>query len=174
MAVITCIEDLKRLHKKRVPKMFYDYAESGSWTESTFFRNEQALAELQLRQRVAGTQQGQGEVHVEIEGVLGGKARAHQGHVAFVGLDRQGAYDQRQQRAAPVAAQEGAQAVLGLQATLCRERDLEGEAFARSEVRLSECGLEPTDQTGGIGVPSLVRQRAEDAHREKWGGKANE
>lgn len=53
MAVITCIDDLRRLHKQRVPKMFYDYAESGSWTESTFRRNEDALAELKLRQRVA-------------------------------------------------------------------------------------------------------------------------
>ena len=53
MALITCIDDLRRLHKQRVPKMFYDYAESGSWTESTFRRNEDALAELKLRQRVA-------------------------------------------------------------------------------------------------------------------------
>ena len=53
MAIITCIDDLRRLHKQRVPKMFYDYAESGSWTESTFRRNEDALAELKLRQRVA-------------------------------------------------------------------------------------------------------------------------
>jgi L-lactate dehydrogenase (cytochrome) len=53
VAVITCIDDLRRLHKQRVPKMFYDYAESGSWTESTFRRNEDALAELKLRQRVA-------------------------------------------------------------------------------------------------------------------------
>ena len=42
MAVITCVEDLKDRHKKRVPRMFYDYAESGSWTESTYRRNEQA------------------------------------------------------------------------------------------------------------------------------------
>jgi L-lactate dehydrogenase (cytochrome) len=53
VALITCIDDLRRLHKQRVPKMFYDYAESGSWTESTFRRNEDALAELKLRQRVA-------------------------------------------------------------------------------------------------------------------------
>ena len=53
MAVITCIQDLKRLHQRRVPKMFYDYAESGSWTESTLHNNASALAELKLRQRVA-------------------------------------------------------------------------------------------------------------------------
>lgn len=53
MAVVTCIEDLRRLHQARVPRMFYDYAEAGSWTESTFRRNAQAFAEIQLRQRVA-------------------------------------------------------------------------------------------------------------------------
>ena len=36
---ITCIEDLKKLAKKRTPKMFFDYVESGSWTESTFRAN---------------------------------------------------------------------------------------------------------------------------------------
>ena len=50
---ITCIEDLRVLHQRRVPKMFYDYAESGSWTELTFRRNEEAFAEIKLRQRVA-------------------------------------------------------------------------------------------------------------------------
>ncbi len=50
---ITCIEDLRVLHQRRVPKMFYDYAESGSWTERTFRRNEEAFAEIRLRQRVA-------------------------------------------------------------------------------------------------------------------------
>jgi len=39
MPVITNIDDLKRLHKRRTPKMFYDYAESGSWTEQTFREN---------------------------------------------------------------------------------------------------------------------------------------
>ena len=50
---ITCIEDLRVLHQRRVPKMFYDYAESGSWTERTFRRNEEAFTEIRLRQRVA-------------------------------------------------------------------------------------------------------------------------
>lgn len=53
MTVITCVEDLRQLHKRRVPRMFYDYAEAGSWTESTFHRNEAAFQELKLRQRVA-------------------------------------------------------------------------------------------------------------------------
>ncbi len=51
--VVTCVEDLKQLHRRRVPKMFYDYAESGSWSEGTFHRNEQAYDEIELRQRVA-------------------------------------------------------------------------------------------------------------------------
>ena len=51
--MITCVDDLRRLHKRRVPKMFYDYSESGSWTESTFVRNESVFDEVLLRQRVA-------------------------------------------------------------------------------------------------------------------------
>lgn len=53
MTVITCTEDLRQLHKRRVPRMFYDYAESGSWTESTLHRNATAFTDVQLRQRVA-------------------------------------------------------------------------------------------------------------------------
>ena len=53
MPVITSIEDLKRLHKKRAPKMFYDYAESGSWTEQTFRENTSDFEQIRLRQRVA-------------------------------------------------------------------------------------------------------------------------
>ncbi len=53
MAVITTIDDLKRLHKRRVPKMFYDYAESGSWTEQTFRENTSDFDKIRLRQRVA-------------------------------------------------------------------------------------------------------------------------
>ncbi|MDT8856917.1 alpha-hydroxy acid oxidase [Paracoccaceae bacterium Fryx2] len=53
MATITCIEDLKRLHRRRVPKMFYDYAESGSYTEQTFRDNTTDFAQLRLRQKVA-------------------------------------------------------------------------------------------------------------------------
>lgn len=53
MAVITNIGDLKRLHRRRTPKMFYDYAESGSYTEQTFRENTTDFAKLRLRQKVA-------------------------------------------------------------------------------------------------------------------------
>jgi L-lactate dehydrogenase (cytochrome) len=53
MTAITCIEDLRLLAKRRVPRMFYDYADSGSWTESTYRANEDDLARIRLRQRVA-------------------------------------------------------------------------------------------------------------------------
>ncbi len=53
MPVITTIADLKRLHKRRTPKMFYDYAESGSWTEQTFRENTSDFDQIRLRQRVA-------------------------------------------------------------------------------------------------------------------------
>jgi L-lactate dehydrogenase (cytochrome) len=52
-APITCIEDLRVLARKRVPRMFYDYADAGSWTERTYRSNESELAKLKLRQRVA-------------------------------------------------------------------------------------------------------------------------
>jgi len=51
--VITNIEDLRVLAKKRVPRMFYDYADSGSWTESTYRANESDFQKIKLRQRVA-------------------------------------------------------------------------------------------------------------------------
>jgi len=50
---ITCVADLQRLAKKRVPRMFYDYADSGAWTESTYRANEADFAAIKLRQRVA-------------------------------------------------------------------------------------------------------------------------
>ena len=53
MTVITSIDDLKRMHKRRVPKMFYDYCESGSYTEQTFRANSDDFAKLRLRQKVA-------------------------------------------------------------------------------------------------------------------------
>jgi len=53
MPVITTIEDLRVLAKKRVPRMFYDYADSGSWTESTYRANEADFQKIKLRQRVA-------------------------------------------------------------------------------------------------------------------------
>jgi len=51
--MITCIEDLRVLARKRVPRMFYDYADTGSWTESTYRANETDFQRLLLRQRVA-------------------------------------------------------------------------------------------------------------------------
>ena len=53
MPVITDIYDLQALAKKRVPKMFYEYADTGSWSQSTYFDNEAALQKQKLRQRVA-------------------------------------------------------------------------------------------------------------------------
>ena len=53
MTVITNIEDLRRLAKKRVPRMFYDYADAGSWTEGTYRANESDFQAIKLRQRVA-------------------------------------------------------------------------------------------------------------------------
>jgi L-lactate dehydrogenase (cytochrome) len=53
MQPITCIDDLQQLHRRRVPKMFYEYAAAGSWSESTLRRNREAFGELFLRQRVA-------------------------------------------------------------------------------------------------------------------------
>ena len=58
MAVITCIEDLKRIYRRRVPKMFYDYAETGSWTEQTFIENTTDFQELHFRQKIAVNMEG--------------------------------------------------------------------------------------------------------------------
>ena len=52
MPVITNVEDLRILAQKRVPKMFYDYADSGSWTESTYRANESDFQKIKLRQRI--------------------------------------------------------------------------------------------------------------------------
>ena len=53
MPVITCIEDLRVLAEKRVPRMFYDYADSGSYTEGTYRANQSEFQKIKLRQRVA-------------------------------------------------------------------------------------------------------------------------
>jgi L-lactate dehydrogenase (cytochrome) len=58
MPVITNIEDLRLLAKARVPRMFYDYADSGSWTESTYRANEADFQRIKLRQRVAVNMEG--------------------------------------------------------------------------------------------------------------------
>ncbi|MBM2577590.1 alpha-hydroxy-acid oxidizing protein [Jannaschia sp. Os4] len=56
--VITEIEDLHRIYRRRVPKMFYDYCQSGSWTEQTFRENETDFDLIRLRQRVAVDMEG--------------------------------------------------------------------------------------------------------------------
>ncbi len=53
MSVITSIEDLRQLAQTRVPRMFYDYADTGSWTESTYRANEADFQPIKFRQRVA-------------------------------------------------------------------------------------------------------------------------
>ena len=58
MPVITTIDDLKRIYKRRVPKMFYDYAETGSWTEQTFIENSADFQELYFRQKIAVNMEG--------------------------------------------------------------------------------------------------------------------
>src|SRR6185312_2935052 len=58
MTVITNIEDLRVLAQKRVPRMFYDYADSGSWTESTYRSNAADFQKILLRQRVAINMEG--------------------------------------------------------------------------------------------------------------------
>jgi len=55
---ITCIEDLRITAKRRVPRMFYDYADSGAWTESTYHANESDFQRIKFRQRVAVNMEG--------------------------------------------------------------------------------------------------------------------
>ena len=58
LSKITCIEDLRVLHQKRAPRMFYDYCDSGSWTESTYRANSDDFQKIKLRQRVAVNMEG--------------------------------------------------------------------------------------------------------------------
>jgi L-lactate dehydrogenase (cytochrome) len=58
MTVITTIEDLRVLAQRRVPRMFYDYADSGSWTEGTYRANSSDFQKIKLRQRVAVNMEG--------------------------------------------------------------------------------------------------------------------
>lgn len=53
MPIITCIEDLRQMHRRRAPKMFFDYVESGSYTEQTFRDNCADFSQIRLRQKVA-------------------------------------------------------------------------------------------------------------------------
>ena len=52
MKHITCIEDLRLLHKQRVPKAFFDYADRGSYAEETLRANREDLAQIKFRQRI--------------------------------------------------------------------------------------------------------------------------
>ena len=52
MKHITCIEDLRQLHKRRVPKAFFDYADRGSYTEDTLRANSEDLQQIKFRQRI--------------------------------------------------------------------------------------------------------------------------
>ncbi len=58
MSRINCVEDLRRLAQRRVPRMFYDYADAGSWTESTYRANESDFRKIEFRQRVAVNMEG--------------------------------------------------------------------------------------------------------------------
>ncbi|MFM9424592.1 L-lactate dehydrogenase (cytochrome) [Variovorax sp. GrIS 2.14] len=58
LSKITTIEDLRVIAKRRVPRMFYDYADSGSWTEGTYRANESDFQKIKLRQRVAVNMEG--------------------------------------------------------------------------------------------------------------------
>ncbi|WP_294365560.1 alpha-hydroxy acid oxidase [Pseudacidovorax sp.] len=53
LARMTCVEDLRQVARARVPRMFYEYVDSGSWRESTYRANERDFQQLLLRQRVA-------------------------------------------------------------------------------------------------------------------------
>ena len=52
MKHITCIDDLRTLHKRRVPKAFFDYADRGSYAEETLRANREDLQQIKLRQRI--------------------------------------------------------------------------------------------------------------------------
>ena len=49
MTIITTVEDLRVLAQKRVPRMFYDYADAGSWTESTYRANVDDFQSIKFR-----------------------------------------------------------------------------------------------------------------------------
>ncbi|MEM9523797.1 MAG: alpha-hydroxy acid oxidase, partial [Pseudomonadota bacterium] len=58
MPIITNVEDLRRIYERRVPRMFYDYTQSGSWTEQTFRENTSDFDKIRFRQRVAVNMEG--------------------------------------------------------------------------------------------------------------------
>jgi L-lactate dehydrogenase (cytochrome) len=58
LSKITNIEDLRVIARRRVPRMFYDYSDSGAWTEGTYRSNEEDFQKIKLRQRVAINMEG--------------------------------------------------------------------------------------------------------------------
>jgi len=78
---MTCIEDLRVVAQSRVPRMFYDYADSGSWTEGTFRANESDFQGIKFRQRVAVNMEGRSTA-----ATLVGQKAAMPGAIAPVGL----------------------------------------------------------------------------------------
>ena len=58
LSKMTCIEDLRRVAQRKVPRMFYDYADSGSWTESTYRANSSDFQDIKFRQRVLVDMEG--------------------------------------------------------------------------------------------------------------------
>ncbi|RYF46870.1 MAG: L-lactate dehydrogenase, partial [Comamonadaceae bacterium] len=55
---VATVEDMRKIAQARVPRMFYDYADSGSWTESTYRANESDFQRIKFRQRVAQNMEG--------------------------------------------------------------------------------------------------------------------
>src|SRR5213592_4857128 len=52
MRTMTCIEDLRQQARRKVPRAFFDYAESGSYSQETLRANQEDLERIKLRQRV--------------------------------------------------------------------------------------------------------------------------
>lgn len=58
LSKMTCIADLQRVARRKVPKMFYDYADTGSWTESTYHANSADFKDILFRQKVLVDMEG--------------------------------------------------------------------------------------------------------------------
>ena len=79
--IVTSTEDLRRLAERRVPRMFYDYVDCGSWTEATYRANAQDLASLRFRQRVGRSIAGR-----SLESIMAGEQVAMPVALAPTGL----------------------------------------------------------------------------------------
>lgn len=58
LSKMTCIEDLRRVAKRKMPRMFYDYIDSGSWTETTYRENTSDFKDIRFRQKVLVNMEG--------------------------------------------------------------------------------------------------------------------